>query len=602
MLDRRTHPDPKLSPDSGYAGRFSELAGQSLVGTYLIQEDRFLYVNPAFAQIFGYEQQEVIDRLTLAEIAEGPDRRLVAENVRRRLQGEIQDVRYVFRGRHRDRRELYVEVHGWRTEHEGQPALSGVLVDVTEREQAARALREERNFIEAAFATVASLVVVLDRHGRIVRFNRACERTTGYTAEEVGGRFFWDIVIPDEELAEVKAVFDGLIAGDFPNENVNTWKTKQNDLRIIRWRNTALTDEQGEVTHIIATGADLTERREIERRLHESELMAQSILSTAVDGIITIDERGRIESFNPAARQIFGYRAEEVIGQNVKVLMPPPYRDEHDGYMERYKRTGVRRIIGSGRQVRGRRKDGTTFPMELAVSEVKMENQRFFTGLVRDISERRDLEKQVLHAAEKERQRLGRDLHDILGLQLTNAVVMADLIATKLDYGEELEPEDVLRIKRMVMSGAEKARNLAHNLQANRIDENGLAAALQETAATLQATNFLEARFEADGTLPEIGQEASTQLFRIVQEAVNNVIKHSEANEIAIVLRRHKSNLILSVLDDGIGLPDDFDGESGIGMETMQYRARAIGAELSVHDRPEGGTEVRCVLPLAPAA
>jgi PAS domain S-box-containing protein len=117
--------------------------------------------------------------------------------------------------------------------------------------------------------------------------------------------------------------------------------------------------------------------------------IARAVIQTTVDGVITIDARGRIESFNPAAERIFGYRAGEVVGQNVRVLMPEPYRAEHDGYLHSYHRTGRRQIIGAGREVVGRRKDGSTFPMDLAVSEVDLGERRIFTGLVRDISERR---------------------------------------------------------------------------------------------------------------------------------------------------------------------------------------------------------------------
>ena len=140
--------------------------------------------------------------------------------------------------------------------------------------------------------------------------------------------------------------------------------------------------------------------------MRESELRWRSIVDTVPDAIILIDAQGTVQSFSPAAERLFGYAADEVIGHNVKMLMPSPYRDAHDGYLARYARTGERRIIGIGRIVVGRRKDGETFPMELAVGEFASPSGNFFTGFVRDLTERQeserrieDLQTELLHAS-----------------------------------------------------------------------------------------------------------------------------------------------------------------------------------------------------------
>ncbi|MBM4059832.1 MAG: PAS domain S-box protein [Planctomycetes bacterium] len=118
----------------------------------------------------------------------------------------------------------------------------------------------------------------------------------------------------------------------------------------------------------------------------------QAIVDTATEGIVTIDSAGRIDTFNGAAERLFGYRAAEVLGRNVSVLMPPPHCDDHDGYLQRYLTTGVRHIIGIGREVAGRRKDGTTFPIELSVGEGWIGGQRFFTAVIRDVTERKEMQ------------------------------------------------------------------------------------------------------------------------------------------------------------------------------------------------------------------
>lgn len=122
------------------------------------------------------------------------------------------------------------------------------------------------------------------------------------------------------------------------------------------------------------------------------EAHVKSILDTIPDAMIVIDERGVMHSFSSAAERLFGYSAAEAVGKNVKMLMPSPYREDHDGYLERYRKTGERKIIGIGRVVVGERKDGSTFPLELSVGEVKTANQRFFTGFIRDLTERQESE------------------------------------------------------------------------------------------------------------------------------------------------------------------------------------------------------------------
>ena len=139
----------------------------------------------------------------------------------------------------------------------------------------------------------------------------------------------------------------------------------------------------------------MTERRMAETQLLESEARTRAILAAAVDAIIIIDASGTIESLNTAAEKLFGYAAAEMVGQNVKMLMPTPYRVEHDGYLHNYTTTGVKKIIGIGRQVVGLRKSGETFPMELAVSEVQTGGRRLFTGIVRDITERMRIERSL---------------------------------------------------------------------------------------------------------------------------------------------------------------------------------------------------------------
>lgn len=242
---------------------------------------------------------------------------------------------------------------------------------------------------------LGALVVVLDVDGRVVRFNRACEELTGYREAEVVGKPVWDVLIAEGESEAVRAVFDDLHESVQPNSNTNDWITKNGERRRIAWSNTVSVGDNGSVEYVIGTGIDITDRLAVESALRRNRTLLQSMIATSPDAIITIDQEARIESFNVAAEKMFGYTAGEVIGKNVHILMPEPYRSEHDGYLNRYETTGEKRIIGIGREVVGLRKDGTTFPIELAVGEVGQGDQRRFTGFIRDITKRREAEEQL---------------------------------------------------------------------------------------------------------------------------------------------------------------------------------------------------------------
>src|SRR5262249_7538623 len=146
-------------------------------------------------------------------------------------------------------------------------------------------------------------------------------------------------------------------------------------------------DEEGRLCGFTKVARDITERARAEEAVREAAVRLKAIVDTAVDGIITMDERGVVESMNPAAERIFGYGHREVVGRDVAMLMPAPDSAEHDGYLESYPRSGSPKITGTIREVHGRRKDGSVFPMELALSESYLGARRLFTGIVRDITE-----------------------------------------------------------------------------------------------------------------------------------------------------------------------------------------------------------------------
>jgi PAS domain S-box-containing protein len=300
---------------------------------------------------------------------------------------------------------------------------------------------------------------------------------------------------------------------------------------------------------------------------------------------------------NPAAERLFGYTRSELLGQNVNILMPSPHREAHQGYIDNYLRTGHARIIGIGREVQGRRKDGSLFPMDLAVSEVRLPDRVLFTGFIRDISERKELEEEILRISEVEQRRIGQDLHDGICQQLSGIELMSRALESRLARVNSSEEGQAARIAEHVREVLTETRLLSHGLTPLALENEDLGAALTELAARSEEMFGVRCRCPCPdgGLVPDIA--ARTQLYRIAQEAVNNAIRHGKASLIDIRLKEDESSAELSVRDDGSGIPRDAKPGKGMGLKIMNYRAQMIGGRLFIERGAKRGTIVRCLFP-----
>ena len=326
--------------------------------------------------------------------------------------------------------------------------------------------------------------------------------------------------------------------------------------------------------------------------VHETAERLRAILETAVEGIITIDERGRMESVNPAAEQIFGYKAAELLGRNVNMLMPSPDRERHDSYLGNYLRTGHAKIIGIGREVVGMRKDGSTFPMDLAVSEVKLPERRLFTGFVRDITERKRLEQEILAISNREQRRIGQDLHDGLCQELAGIQLMAEVL--EQDLKSKRDSAQAGKIAESVRRAISHTRMLARGLSPVEVENNGLMSALHELAQSTAALFRIACSFECPTPVLVRDNVAATHLYRIAQEAINNAVKHGRAQHVRIRLAAEGKTVRLGIEDDGAGFKEPPAGHHGMGLHIMKYRSEVVGAKLTVAAVPKRGTVVTC--------
>lgn len=330
-----------------------------------------------------------------------------------------------------------------------------------------------------------------------------------------------------------------------------------------------------------------------------SEYRIRAVLDAATNAIVTIDASGRIETFNRAAERIFGYTADEIIGQNVCLLMPDPYRQHHDEYLRRYRETGEAQIIGKPRELNGLRKDGTVFPLELSVSAVP--ELGLFTAMIRDLTTEKTLQREILQIATLEQRRIGQELHDVTQQELTGLGLLAANLADALREKDAPELHELAeRLAGGIAAANLGVRALAKGLLPGNVQAESLAPALAELAETTRRQHGIDCRFEGPNAA-DVGDDITAMhLYRIAQEAVNNAIKHAEAGNIAIRLHVADAALELEIRDDGVGT--DQPGAAsrqrrGLGLRTMAQRCGLIGGELSIDRLEGGGTRVACTVP-----
>lgn len=282
--------------------------------------------------------------------------------------------------------------------------LAGFAAGIHQTALAAGRLADQRSLEAEHLAEELSLLIdgarnyaiyMLDPRGRVTIWNHGAERLTGWRESEVVGRHF-SLFFPADAIAAGRpaaVLAQAAAEGQIEEEE---WRFRKDGTEFLASITvTALHNEDGSLRGFAKVVCDVTQRRAADFKLRARQSLLSSVLSTVPDAMVVIDERGTIMSFSAAAEALFGYPAVDVVGQNVSMLMPSPDRERHDAYIGRYLETGEKRIIGIGRIVFGQRKDGTTFPMELAIGEAAVGSERLFTGFVRDLTERRRTEEQL---------------------------------------------------------------------------------------------------------------------------------------------------------------------------------------------------------------
>jgi two-component system sensor kinase FixL len=296
--------------------------------------------------------------------------------------------------------ERRVRIRGKAFAAEGAPAeVNGILIESVRRTVA----EEMTNRLAAIVTSSDDAIIGKTLDGIVTDWNSGAEAIFGYTAAEAIGKPLSMLLLAGQDN-EMVHILERIRAGERVEHYETRRRRKDGEVIDVSLTISPIWDSAGRLLGASKVARDITLTKRAQVDLQEREAHLRSVLDTIPDAMVVIDETGIMRSFSAAAQRLFGYTAEEAIGQNVSLLMPSPYREQHDTYLARYFATGQKRVIGRGRTVTGSRKDGSTFPMELAVGEMVSGDRHAFTGFVRDLTERQetqqrlqDLQSELIH-------------------------------------------------------------------------------------------------------------------------------------------------------------------------------------------------------------
>lgn len=434
-------------------------------------------------------------------------------------------------------------------------------------EMTARRQESEERF-RSVFLHLGQGVVIHDAEGRILDANPAAQRILGAALEQMreltsidslwqvvreDGRTFSSIDYPVIQALRLGAPVTGVVMG-IRHARATPWRWVQVDAYPRQ-------DASGAgVYQVYAVFTDITARRQAEFALRDQSQHTQAILDNVIDGIVTAGPDGRVISFNPAAEHIFGYTAAEVVGGSLSMLMPEPYRSGHDGYMSHHLRTGDKRVIGVTRELKGRRQDGTVFPMELAVSRIERSGRPFFIGMIRDITERKQLERmksELISTVSHELRTPVTSIRGALGLVVGRyAETLPEKVRTMLEMAERNSARLTLLIDDIL--DLEKIASGRMHFDLHPTDLAALARQALEAnegyARQLQVK--LTGRVELERA-PVLADD--NRMLQVFANLISNAVKYSpQGGEVQIGLRRHAQGFRALVEDQGPGIPESF--------------------------------------------
>ncbi len=485
--------------------------------------------------------------------------------------------------------------------------------------------------------SAADAMLVTDRNGCIVFSNKSAEMLFGHEGGKLSGLAVETLIPPlfrEKHLAKKneahsvpRAMRSGLqlygLKKDGSEIAIDVSLSPLEDGYTLVTAHDIARRRRAEDGYTPGTVHDIAHRRRAEDALADQSARLAAIVETAVDAIITIDEKGIIDSFNPAAERIFGYKREEALGRNVSMLMPSPHREAHDDYIGHYLKSAERRIIGIGRETLGLRKDGTTFPIELSVSEMKVGDHRMFTGVVKDITLRKEAEEsqaRLIHELESANDELKNFAYVVshdLKAPLRAIGSLADWISA--DQSERLDDEGREHLRLLIQRARRMDSLIDGILQYSRVGR------VRETKVNVDLNEIVKESLSMLAPPPDIRVEVApglpiihaeqTRMLQLFQNLLSNAIKYLDKPEglIRIGFETHQDDWEFSVSDNGCGIepkhfkrifqlfqtlvPKDRVESTGVGLALVKKIVELYGGRIWIESEPAVGSTFFFTLP-----
>lgn len=471
---------------------------------------------------------------------------------------------------------------------------------------------DDRERFRAVVDNVLDGIITIDKIGIVRSFNRAAEKLFGYTASEVIGQNV-KMLMPEPYYSE----HDGYL-NNYKHSGIEKIIGIGREVTGLRKNGTTFPLDLavskinlGKELMFAGILRDITEERLRQEELEDSQERLQSILDSVYEGIITIEPKGIIGSFNRAAEKIFAYEASEVIGRNVKILMPEPYHSEHDDYLNNYMQSGIAKIIGIGREVEGRKKDGSTFPLFLAVTQIRDNKKPIFVGMVRDLSEQKRLEKLKNEFVSTVSHELRTPLTSIRGsLSLIESGTMGEvaekakpLIQIAMNNSERL----ILLINDIL--DIEKIESGKMDFELDKVELNSLIRqSVEANSGYAKEYNVLLSFMELEE--PVYVYIDTNRMQQVLTNLISNAVKYSpKEDSVTIDLTFDKKRAFVKVHDNGLGIPESFKksifqkfaqadssdtkqkGGTGLGLNISKAIVEKFGGEMGfLSSKAEGTT------------